>query len=98
MMPGSAENASVGLGMSICKQLVELMDGRIWIVSALGQGTNVSVLVPFQVSDSAARVEQPPPASMEPRPAAAPSLSILVVEDNDYNIDVCKEILTFMVS
>ncbi len=29
----------VGIGLSICKQLVELMDGKIWVESKLGQGS-----------------------------------------------------------
>ena len=44
---GGAENGnadgSVGLGMSICKQLVGLMGGRIWLHSEPDRGTRVFV-------------------------------------------------------
>lgn len=36
-----------GLGLTICKQLVELMDGKIWLESAgIGHGTSVSFILP----------------------------------------------------
>jgi signal transduction histidine kinase/CheY-like chemotaxis protein/HPt (histidine-containing phosphotransfer) domain-containing protein len=37
-----------GLGMSICKQLVELMNGEIKVVSEKGKGTAVSVIIDFE--------------------------------------------------
>lgn len=36
-----------GLGLNICKALVELMGGKIWIVSGIGKGTKVSFSMPF---------------------------------------------------
>ena len=45
------EGGSVGLGMSICKQLVNLMGGRIWLHSELGRGTRVLVQVTLNIAD-----------------------------------------------
>jgi signal transduction histidine kinase len=39
-------NARIGLGLTICKRLVEAQNGKIWIESAVGKGTRVSFTLP----------------------------------------------------
>ncbi|TVQ96101.1 MAG: PAS domain-containing sensor histidine kinase [Desulfovibrionales bacterium] len=67
-----------GLGLSIVKRLVDLMDGRISVVSTLGEGTTVQVLLPFKLPDGVSiAVEQGPRRPTE----AKQSLRILLAED-----------------
>ncbi|WP_354668640.1 ATP-binding protein [Pseudoalteromonas sp. C2R02] len=40
-----------GIGLAICKRLVELMGGKIWIESELGQGSRFIFDLPFDISD-----------------------------------------------
>lgn len=47
-----------GLGLSICSEMVRKMGGRIWVESALGQGSTFLVEVPL--SDGAPRVAEVP--------------------------------------
>jgi len=43
------ENRGIGLGLSITKQLVNLMGGRIVLESQIGQGSSFSILLPIQL-------------------------------------------------
>lgn len=48
---GQFRKIGSGLGLSICKTLVELQGGRIWVESALGQGTCFSFSLPLVVPE-----------------------------------------------
>ncbi len=93
----SQEDASVtrqyggtGLGMSICRQLIELMDGEIFVESEKGSGTTMAFVVTFPKG----RVEDLP--SKEIFVADEKMLvgkRILVVDDNDMNRLLASTIL-----
>ena len=40
-----------GLGLSICKGLVELLGGRIWLDSTFGKGTTMSFILPYTIEN-----------------------------------------------
>ncbi len=56
-------NKGLGLGLSIAKALVERLDGRIWVDSALGQGSAFHFMLPRAV-----------PGVQRPRVASHPSI------------------------
>ncbi len=75
------EHQGAGLGLSICKRLVELMGGSISIESKEGEGTTVNFTVALEKApDSGARFRE-----VQDGKAGLPGLDILVVEDDTVN-------------
>jgi PAS domain S-box-containing protein len=77
-----------GLGLSICRQLVALMGGRIWAESRVGTGSTFHVLVPLHPCEQEVLAAVPHEQS-EPLPPTK-KLRILVVDDNEVNRDVAS--------
>lgn len=77
-----------GLGMSIVKHLIDMMDGRIEIESTRGVGTKVSVSIDFDVTEPA--IEEKENEVICELPAGR---RILLVDDNILNREIATEIL-----
>ncbi|HHZ9057473.1 TPA: transporter substrate-binding domain-containing protein [Pseudomonas aeruginosa] len=81
-----------GLGLVICRSLCEMMGGRIFLNSTLGQGTRVCVEVRFQILE---KLDDPQVLHLEQiKPRAR--LQILVVDDHSINRQVLREQLEFL--
>lgn len=76
-----------GLGTTICKQLVELMGGKIWAESVIGEGTTFHVVLPLVVARFA-------PQQARVRTAAAlPPLRVLAADDVPQNLELLQLLL-----
>jgi len=76
-----------GLGLTIARQLVRLMDGELTVTSTVGQGTEFAFAVPLTIDTGAA-----------PLPAVLPGAQmagrrVLVVDDNATNRGILRGIL-----
>ncbi|HEY2662458.1 MAG TPA: ATP-binding protein [Caulobacteraceae bacterium] len=85
----------VGLGLTICRQLAELMDGSITVESRVGEGAKFLVMLPLTWLGPRVRLASPPVAvdSGKPCESGFDRLRILAAEDNATNQLVLKTVL-----
>ncbi len=77
-----------GLGLTICRQIIELMDGKIWIDSKAGKGSTFHFSIPFrQLAENNEKGETVP----LDRLSESPGFFHLLVVDDDFTNQVLAE-------
>jgi signal transduction histidine kinase/ActR/RegA family two-component response regulator len=77
-----------GLGMTITKQFVEMMNGQIDVKSEINVGTDFTVEIPFAINHDVKS-----PEVQVQNDVALAGYNILLVEDNEINVEIAEEIL-----
>ncbi len=83
--PGT-RSAGLGLGLHICRRLVELMDGTLDCAPAPGGGSRFCVALPLRLSEAAS-------ATPSIAPPDEPGLRILLVEDDEIAGETTRALL-----
>ena len=85
---GQTEISGIGLGLSITKKLVQMMNGKISISSEPGKGTEVFISIPFVIQTLTEIAEEVPDEEIK-----ISGKRILIAEDNSLNREIVKDML-----
>jgi CheY-like chemotaxis protein len=81
------------LGLAICRDLTELMQGRIAVKSAPGEGATFTVSLPLPKLDAEASPDASEDQAGQDRAPAERPIRVLAAEDNSVNQLVLKTLL-----
>lgn len=87
------QGKSSGLGLMICKRLVEIMDGQMWVESELGIGSSFIFTIKTRKMISVSEMGQKSPVKLDVLFSRVYPAKILIVEDNDVNQKVALGLL-----
>lgn len=86
----SRKFGGTGLGLSISKKLVELHNGKIWVESETGKGSQFHFTMPYEMAETT--VSESQSENTENNIAKMlKGIKILLVEDNQFNAIVAQE-------
>lgn len=82
-----------GLELTVIRHMVELQGGTIELESEPGKGTTFRVEIPYQISIQETKQTQKSIPENGKNNEMLDNLSLLLVEDNDFNIMVARDVL-----
>lgn len=96
---GGRHNAGTGLGLAVCKRLVQALGGRIMLSSSPGVGTTVSFELTFDpapIAVAGSGADSVADSADAPAAAPPPRQRVLVVEDDEVNRMVIERFLSLL--
>jgi PAS domain S-box-containing protein len=89
-----SEVEGTGIGMTISKKLIELMNGRIGVHSTMGKGSQFSVSLPGCDPKKINKEHESLPLESSSHETSKQKLTVLYIEDNKTNVLLVQDILS----
>ncbi len=86
--------SGTGLGMPIVKNLIDQMNGQIYVESQPGHGSVFTVIIPFAIVKDHQEEVQENPEEPEKKAEGLEGKTILLAEDNEINMEIAVELLS----
>lgn len=92
-LPGAQGKEGVGLGLSITREIVQLLDGNIRVSSKKGSGTKFTVTIPVETVKENVEIKACNDAQQAADAPSSASVSVLVIDDDKLQIQLLREML-----
>ena len=92
-LPGAQGKEGVGLGLSITREIVQLLDGNIRVSSKKGSGTKFTVTIPVETVKENVESKACNDAQQAADVPSSASVSVLVIDDDKLQIQLLREML-----